>query len=236
MALQRKQQASVTSRIAKRYPDELPAMPADSVSRFPSFSDWQKKLSSWWYDFRTALVRDLGELEATLQDLLNRVETLEGSSGNLSAITARLDSAETRLSALEAAGDCSVVSTSLSALSASFSAHIAATVAHGTSGAILGIGDPLFTVHFIGVAHTVTDYNCVIFCVAGVATAVTLPQASGHPGALVIVKDYTRTASTGNITVTPQGLETIDGGGSAILWVDGECVWFQSDGSNWLIV
>lgn len=65
---------------------------------------------------------------------------------------------------------------------------------------------------------------------------VTLPPAAHHAGKRITVTDGTGTASIFNITVVPQGTDTIDGGASYTLVVNWASVTFLSDGTQWLIV
>jgi hypothetical protein len=68
---------------------------------------------------------------------------------------------------------------------------------------------------------------------AGGAVAVTLPQAAAREGRPLTVK---KLGSTGNVTLTPDGSETIDGAGSLVISIQYDAPRIISDGSNWWII
>ena len=61
---------------------------------------------------------------------------------------------------------------------------------------------------------------------------ITLPAAADNTGKLINIKNI----GTGTITVDPNETETIDGGLTAVLTVQYECISIISDGSNWYII
>jgi len=67
---------------------------------------------------------------------------------------------------------------------------------------------------------------------------INLPQVSStNTNRVLIIKDRAGSANTNNITLTPFGADTIDGGNSLALSVNYNCVTLQSDGtSNWTVV
>jgi hypothetical protein len=67
----------------------------------------------------------------------------------------------------------------------------------------------------------------------GGAFAPTLPAVASCAKRVYICK---RTAASGNITLTPNGAETIDGATTYVLSAQWSTVWLFSDGTQWLIL
>jgi len=62
------------------------------------------------------------------------------------------------------------------------------------------------------------------------AVEVDLVEAASYAKRYVIIKC---TDSTNNVTIDPNGAETIDGASSKILYEDDQCIMIYSDGTNW---
>jgi hypothetical protein len=69
----------------------------------------------------------------------------------------------------------------------------------------------------------------------GATINVNLPSAVGLIGKEYIVKRVSPTGAGNDITILPDGAETIDGNASIILLNQYETITILSDGSNWLI-
>lgn len=67
----------------------------------------------------------------------------------------------------------------------------------------------------------------------GGAFAPTLPAVAACAKRIYICK---RTAAAGNITLTPNGSEKIDGASTYVLTAQWSTVWLYSDGTQWLIL
>lgn len=81
--------------------------------------------------------------------------------------------------------------------------------------------------------YTATSSDHTILCGSGNETfTVTLPAASGVSGIIYNIKNI----GTGTITVDGNASETIDGGVTATLSNQFECITIQCDGSNWHII
>ena len=67
------------------------------------------------------------------------------------------------------------------------------------------------------------------------AGAVTINLPAGTPGKELIIRDESDAAYTNNITIVPNGSDTIEEGGSYILNLDGEAVWivFNQTATDW---
>jgi len=84
--------------------------------------------------------------------------------------------------------------------------------------------------------YNVTVQDGTVFCdtSGGVAT-INLPTAVGVGGRIYLVCDKGNAAAN-NVTVTPQGGETISGAGSYVISSNYGRVWLQSDGSDWYVI
>lgn len=80
-------------------------------------------------------------------------------------------------------------------------------------------------------AYTVTDTDYYVPCDAtGGNFAVTLPTAVGRAGQTYFIR---KTQSTNNVTVTPNGAETINGKSTIVLQFENQILQIWSDGANW---
>src|SRR5690606_9344087 len=61
-----------------------------------------------------------------------------------------------------------------------------------------------------------------------------LPSAPLFPGRKITVIDWSGTSSTNNVTIIPDGTETINNSPSLVLNLNYSWVIFRSDGSNWV--
>ena len=81
----------------------------------------------------------------------------------------------------------------------------------------------------------ITDTNKVLGITTSTARSITLPAATNE--IVIYVKDITGSGQTNNITITPNGSDTIDGGASFVIEGDYEQFGFVSDGvSNWHLI
>jgi len=87
-----------------------------------------------------------------------------------------------------------------------------------------------------GVTVTATDDQILINKAAPATTAVTLPAASTRSGRPLVVKDLARNAAAFNITLTPNGVETIDGAANLVISINGsEFDLVPISGTGWAI-
>lgn len=107
----------------------------------------------------------------------------------------------------------------------------------------VGLNNPVTDIHSVGGfaanivsktgAYTTTSSDHTILCGAGNETfTITLVAASGVSGLIQNIKNI----GTGTITVDGNASETIDGGATAIINTQYECITIQCDGSNWHII
>jgi hypothetical protein len=77
--------------------------------------------------------------------------------------------------------------------------------------------------------YVVVNVDC------SVIRTITLPSASAvSPGRIYAIKDGTNQSETNNMTITPDGADTIDLGASVLVNSNGACVFLASNGvSNW---
>lgn len=78
--------------------------------------------------------------------------------------------------------------------------------------------------------YTVQAEDYTIHITSGNST-VTLPTAVGRQGQVFVVKN----GGTGNVSIAPNGAETINGGAGTIVAIN-EAVTVQSEGANWIII
>lgn len=83
-----------------------------------------------------------------------------------------------------------------------------------------------------------SNYSCssgdtaIIIDTTTTAIQVTLPLASAENGRVIVIKDSEGSASVNNITVEPQGSETIEGASSLLISSDYGSVILASSGSE----
>lgn len=82
-------------------------------------------------------------------------------------------------------------------------------------------------------AYTATIADEVIFCNFSSNAAITLFAATGNAGKRIVVK---RIAGAGNVTITPNGSETIDGSANKVIYVVNDLYELISDGTNWFCI
>ena len=79
---------------------------------------------------------------------------------------------------------------------------------------------------------TATDFMIAVDAVGG-AVEITLPTAVGIAGQMYVIKKIDASAFV--VTITPDGVETIDGDTPAIITAQWTALTLVSDGANWLI-
>lgn len=83
--------------------------------------------------------------------------------------------------------------------------------------------------------YTATVNDHTIICNnSGGAITISLPAASGCSGRVYVIKKVS--AILLNVTIDPNGAETIDGSSTRVLTLQYEGVMLQSDGSNWFVI
>lgn len=80
-----------------------------------------------------------------------------------------------------------------------------------------------------------TDNTVLVNTTSGALT-ITLPSASGISGRIYTIKKIGSGGIDKELTVTPAGSSTIDGGSSYIIYNDYTYVTLQTDGTNWYII
>jgi hypothetical protein len=82
---------------------------------------------------------------------------------------------------------------------------------------------------------TATSADYTIPCDAtSNAITVDLPAAAGVSGLILVIKKVD--VSANDVTINPNGAETIDGSGTAVISTQWEAVTIQSNGTNWIIL
>lgn len=81
---------------------------------------------------------------------------------------------------------------------------------------------------------TVTAGDGTIVCTNTNNATVAIPSAASLPNRIIVVKKGANNTAT--VTLDPDGSETIDGATSYVLYVVGDYVVIQSDGSNWRVI
>jgi hypothetical protein len=81
-----------------------------------------------------------------------------------------------------------------------------------------------------------TDYILhVTYTSTGAVNSLDLPTAQVVYGRIIKVKDAGFNATTNNITITTEGLETIDGAVTYVIDTDRKSIELYSDGANWYV-
>lgn len=84
-------------------------------------------------------------------------------------------------------------------------------------------------------AYTATAFDCVILVDASAAAVtISLPTASGNAGLTYVIKKID--SSGNNVTIDPNGTETIDGATTVTLSSQYSYRMIVSDGTNWVVV
>lgn len=86
--------------------------------------------------------------------------------------------------------------------------------------------------------YNMTSRDVVIACdTSSGSVIINLLSASGNQGQNVNIKDTSGNSSSNNITINPNGNDTIEGQTSAIIANNYDCITLISDGtSNWHII
>ena len=102
------------------------------------------------------------------------------------------------------------------------------------------LGGYIFNITWQTVATTpyaVTGHRIGLLVSSSVgAITINLPSAAAYNGETIYIKDNDGSASTNNITVVPDGAQTIDGDASLTIDGDYSGVQIKSDGTDWKIV
>jgi hypothetical protein len=109
----------------------------------------------------------------------------------------------------------------------------AAVFSVGPSGAV--VRRIPFTTKTAGYTATDTDEIIFVDSTSGAIT-IALPTAVGRAGKRYDIKDWKGTSATNNITVDPNGTETIDGATTKVLATAYASITVISDGANWGII
>jgi hypothetical protein len=83
-------------------------------------------------------------------------------------------------------------------------------------------------------SYTATASDYTIICNNSGGITITLPAASGAPGRVYVIKKISGLLS--NVTIDPNGSETIDGFATRILTLQFETAMIQCDGTGWYIL
>lgn len=84
---------------------------------------------------------------------------------------------------------------------------------------------------------TVVNTDCVVICKLTVPAAVAVTLPAGVTGQYYVIADGTGDAATNNITITPNGAETIDGAATLVLAQNYSAVTLAFNGAgNWVII
>lgn len=83
---------------------------------------------------------------------------------------------------------------------------------------------------------TLDDLDGTYFADTSVVGTVNLPTAVGVGGRIYIIVDETGNATANNITILPNGIETISGAASLVLNTNFSVARLQSNGINWFII
>ncbi len=86
-----------------------------------------------------------------------------------------------------------------------------------------------------GCSYTATSNDYTILCNPATIMTINLPVASGAKGRIYIIKKLSLTGIN-NITIIPNGTETIDGAANKVLSIQYESIMIQSNGFNWFII
>lgn len=85
-------------------------------------------------------------------------------------------------------------------------------------------------------AYTVTSQDYIILVNTGSAVTITLPTAVGIRGKQYIIKDYTGTANSNNITIATTGGQTIDGAAGSTISTNYGKLYVVSNNVNWSVL
>jgi hypothetical protein len=83
-------------------------------------------------------------------------------------------------------------------------------------------------------SYTATASDYTIICNNSGGITITLPAASGATGRVYVIKKVSGLLS--NVTINPNGSETIDGFSTRVLTLQFETAMIQCDGINWYIL
>lgn len=128
------QSVSLTGQI----PQPPPKIPPEMVRRFPDWEKYETQMEEWWGHFTDLLQRDRGQIQTQFQT----DETL--AKDNLASIQASLTALSNQLAALNTPSlspQVASLTAQVAAIVAQLAMHILATVAHGTTGNIVGTSD-----------------------------------------------------------------------------------------------
>ena len=110
----------------------------------------------------------------------------------------------------------------------------------------VGTNAPTSSLHVVGSVtkshttktanYTMTESDYTVLCdTTSGGFTISLPAASGCSGRIYVIKKITGNSGTNNITIDPNGSETIDGATTYALQCRSNVI-IQSDGSNWWIL
>jgi hypothetical protein len=84
--------------------------------------------------------------------------------------------------------------------------------------------------------YSVTDAHYAFMIDTSVAITFNLPTAVGRTGQVYVFKDRTGGAAANNVTITPSGAETVDGGATLVINANKGTYTIMSNGTNWFII
>lgn len=79
-----------------------------------------------------------------------------------------------------------------------------------------------------------TDYVILVNKSVAAATTVNLP--AGQSGLTYVIKDKKGDANSNNITVVPNGSETINGGANYVMNVNNQAIWIIFNNGTWSLI
>jgi hypothetical protein len=90
------------------------------------------------------------------------------------------------------------------------------------------------TVTTIEGTTTLNNANHIVYVITATSAAtINLPAVSTCTGREYVIKDKSANALVRNITIDPNGAETIDGAATYVININSRCVIINNDGTNW---
>jgi hypothetical protein len=82
--------------------------------------------------------------------------------------------------------------------------------------------------------YTATSSDYTILCNKSSAMNLNLPTAVGITGRIYVIKKIS--GASADVTINPNGSQTIDGAGTYVITIQYDRITVQSDGANWFIL